>query len=289
MQKTTTLLSLALTALVSTSILAQVEGPTKHDAKALTKSFGDKSYSPYVGRNFPTKPLWGDTHLHTAASLDAFAWGDKLGAEDAYRFARGEEVRDSGGMRVRLSRPLDWLVIADHAEFSGIAVELSNGNPKLLVDETTRRWSKMMNENTEQAIQATIEIVTAMGKNEAPAIFFDKGMARSLWQRHLELTDKYNEPGKFTAFNGYEWSSMPNGNNLHRVVVFKDNADKVGRIIPFSANDSVDPEDTNQADRKVVRGGSWADEPVWLRAAYRSAREPVAKDERIGFRCIQYP
>ena len=185
----------------------------------------------------------GDTHLHTSASLDAFAWGDKLDAEEAYRFARGEEVRDSGGMRVRLSRPLDWIVIADHAEFAGIAVELSKGNPKLLVNETTKRWNRLMNEGTKQAIQATIEIVTAMGKNEVPKIFFDQGMAKSLWQKHLDLTEKYNEPGKFTALCGYEWSSMPNGDNMHRVVVFKDGADKVGRIIPFSANDSVDPED----------------------------------------------
>jgi len=125
------------------------------DEKDIEKGVEKKSYSPYVGRNFPTKPLWGDTHLHPAASLDAYAWGDKLDAEEAYRFARGEEVRSSSGERVRLSRPLDWLVIADHSEFSGIAVELSKGNPMLLVDEIARRWNKIMNEGTEQAMQAT--------------------------------------------------------------------------------------------------------------------------------------
>jgi hypothetical protein len=72
-------------------------------------------YSPYAGRNFPTRVLWGDTHLHTANSLDAAAFGNTLGPEPAYRFARGEEVVSSSGQPVRLSRPLDFLVVADHA------------------------------------------------------------------------------------------------------------------------------------------------------------------------------
>lgn len=202
-----------------------------------------KSYSPYAGRNFPTRPLWGDTHLHTSASLDAYAWGGRLDAEEAYRFARGEEVRATDGMRVRLSRPLDWLVVADHSEFSGIAVELTKGNPKLMVDEQSRRWSDMMNGDNASATQAALELITAMGVGKVPDVYFDKDLAKSLWQEHLEVTEQYNDPGEFTAFMGYEWSSTPNGDNLHRVVIFKDGADKVGSTIPFSSNDSVDPED----------------------------------------------
>ena len=76
-------------------------------------------YSPYAGRNYPTRVLWGDTHLHTANSLDAAAFGNTLGPEPAYRFARGEEVVSSSGQPVRLSRPLDFLVVADHAEGLG--------------------------------------------------------------------------------------------------------------------------------------------------------------------------
>ncbi len=218
----------------------------------------EKSYSPYAGRNFPTKPLWGDTHLHTDASLDAFAAGARLGAAEAYRFARGEEVRMVSGMRVRLSRPLDWLVIADHSEFSGLAVELANGNPTLMVDERNRRWSQLINEGGDAAWQAAIEIVDALGEGNLPPSHLDPQLARSVWLKHIELTDEVNDPGTFTAFNGYEWSSMPDGDNMHRVVIFKDSADKTGRIRPFSSMDSEDPEDlwNFMADYEQNTGGS---------------------------------
>jgi len=202
-----------------------------------------ESYSPYVGRNFPTRPLWGDTHLHTSASLDAYAWGGRLDAEAAYRFARGEEVRATDGMRVRLSRPLDWLVIADHSEFMGVAVALTEGDPRLMVDAKSRRWNEMMNGDNASATQAAVEMITDMGRGQIPDVYFDRDLAKSIWQSHLEITERYNDPGEFTAFMGYEWSAMPSGNNMHRVVIFKDGAEKVGRTVPFSSNDSVDPED----------------------------------------------
>ena len=236
----------AMAALVMPCVLSAAEkqdGTHNLVTEETAKHPDQKSYSPYVGRNFPTMPLWGDTHLHTDASLDAFGAGARLGAEEAYHFARGEEVRTSSGMQVRLSRPLDWLVIADHAEFSGVMVEISKGNPKLMVDERVRRWSKLLNEGSDNAWQAIIELVTALGENDVPPVLLDKDLAKSLWQKHLDVVEEYNEPGKFTAFGGYEWSSMPKGDNLHRVVIFKDGKDKTSRILPFSANDSVDPED----------------------------------------------
>ena len=101
-------------------------------------------YSPYAGRNYPVRVLWGDTHLHTANSLDAAAFGNTLGPEEAYRFARGEEVLSATGQRVKLSRPLDFLVVADHAEGLGATVELKNGNPLLMADPTLKRWHDMM-------------------------------------------------------------------------------------------------------------------------------------------------
>ncbi len=222
---------------------AQQDGTHSLVTKQDAKSFETPSYSPYVGRNFPTKPLWGDTHLHTAASLDAFGMGNRLGAEEAYRFALGEEVRSTSGQRVRLSRPLDWLVIADHSEMSGTMIEMYKGNPRMLVDDQTRSWNKMLNEGPEQSLQAVMEMITAYGKGMLPQALFDKDLAQSTWQKHLDIVEKYNKPRKFTAFAGYEWSSMPGGDNMHRVVIFKDGADKVGRIIPFSSNDSEDPED----------------------------------------------
>ncbi len=117
------------------------------------------SYSPYAGRNYPTRVLWGDTHLHTANSLDAAAFGNSLGPEPAYRFARGEEVVSSSGQAVRLSRPLDFLVVADHAEGLGSVLELKKGNPNLMSDPALRRWHDLMTAGSDSAVQAVIEMV----------------------------------------------------------------------------------------------------------------------------------
>src|SRR5688500_10704690 len=89
-------------------------------AFASTAVAADGSYSPYVGRDYPSTVYWGDTHLHTSRSVDAYTYGDSLGPTDAYRLARGKEVTASNGMRVRLRKPLDFLVIADHAECIGM-------------------------------------------------------------------------------------------------------------------------------------------------------------------------
>ncbi len=94
---------------------------TTEDAESLFKAPG---YSPYAGRNFPTQVYWGDTHLHTNLSLDARAFGVTLGPEEAYRFARGEEVTSTHGERLQLSRPLDWLVVADHSDGIGAMNEI---------------------------------------------------------------------------------------------------------------------------------------------------------------------
>ena len=237
-------LGIFLTVLTLPSVaLAQQEGPHNLVTKDDAKNFEQPSYSPYVGRNFPRKPLFGDTHLHTASSLDAFGMGNKLSDEEAYRFARGETVRSASGMRVRLSCPLDFLVVADHSEMFGTPVELYNGNPKMLTGPQTRRWNKLLNAGGDQALQAIMEVVSGVGDGSLPAVMNDRSIIQSAWRKHLAVTDRYNEPGRFTAFCGYEWSAMPGGDNMHRVVIFKDGAGKVGRIVPFSANDSNDPED----------------------------------------------
>ena len=102
-------------------------------AETLKGAFpAQKSYSPYAGRNYPARVLWGDTHLHTGYSMDAGAFGARLGPEDAYRFARGEEVTASTGPRVRLSRPLDFLVVADHSDNMGFFPKLFAGDPAML-------------------------------------------------------------------------------------------------------------------------------------------------------------
>ena len=142
-------------------------------------------YSPYAGRNFPTRVLWGDTHLHTANSLDAAAFGNTLGPEPAYRFARGEEVVSSSGQPAQVSRPLDFLVVADHAEALGSTEELKKGNPSLMADPTLRRWHDLMAAGGESAVKAAIEIIRSVGTGTTPKAMLSTQLARlSLAELH---------------------------------------------------------------------------------------------------------
>src|SRR4051812_44596199 len=193
-------------------------------------------YSPYAGRNFPTRPYFGDTHLHTSYSMDAGAFGARLGPKDAYRFAKGEEVMASSGQRAKLSRPLDFLVVADHSDGLGFFPLLISGDPKTLSFPQARKWYDMIQAG--KGGEAALELYFAMGKGQ-----IEKGLLpvpgtpafRSAWARTIEAADKANEPGRFTAFNGFEWTSGTGGNNLHRVVIFRDDARRAGMVEPFTA------------------------------------------------------
>ena len=113
-----------------------------------------KHYSPYAGRNFPDKVFWGDTHLHTGMSMDAGAFGARLKPNDAYRFARGEELTSSTGLKVRLDRPLDFLVVADHSDNMGFFPRLYAGNPEMLADPTGKKWYEMVQAGGQQGVAA---------------------------------------------------------------------------------------------------------------------------------------
>ena len=219
------------------------EDPTDHDKEQVSKSFNKTSYSPYAGRNFPTNVYFGDTHLHTSLSGDAFGFGNKVDDEDALRFARGEEITSAGGIRVKLSRPLDFLVVADHAVGYGTMVEVYNGNPMLMADPQLKLWSEMMNEGGEIAFKAVMEMIQSVANKTIPPALLDPKLFRSVWEKHTAVADLYNDPGKFTSFQGYEWTSHPGGNNQHRVIIFRGAADKVNQIIPFASYNSENPED----------------------------------------------
>lgn len=217
--------------------------PGKHDEESISKGFEKRSYSPYAGRNFATQVYFGDTHLHTAASGDAFGFGNKLSDEDAFKFASGKEITSAGGYAVKLSRPLDFLVVSDHAEAFGSMIEVFYGNPALMGNETVKRWNGMLNEGGEASFKAVMEMIQSVSDKSIPPELLDKKLFRSVWEKHCDIADQYNEPGKFTAFQGYEWTSHPGGNNLHRVVIFRDAGDKVKQVFPFSAFDSENPEE----------------------------------------------
>jgi hypothetical protein len=221
------------------------------DATSVAKPFkSTQTYSPAAGWNYPSRVYWGDTHLHTSASMDAGAFGNRLGFEDAYRFARGEELTSSTGQRVKLSRPLDFLAIADHSDNMGFFPDLFAGKPDILANPTGKRWYEMVQKGGAHGVEAALEIIDAFSRGTFPeALIYLPGSApyRSTWQQIIGAAEKYNDPGRFTTIIGYEWTSqVPPGNNLHRVVLYRDGGDKAIQTEPFTTyppTGSTTPED----------------------------------------------
>ena len=201
----------------------------------------EKVYSPFAGRNYPDQVLFGDMHFHTDLSFDAGLIGTRLGVDEGFRFARGEEVLSNTGQPVQLVRGLDYLVITDHAEFMGLASMIRESNPLLLSSEWGRWIHERFNAGPEGRMEAFLDVAMRGISGENP-IDSDEGV-RSIWREFVEKAEDYNEPGHFTAMTGFEWSSTPKGNNLHRVTIFRDGAEKTSSIVPFGMFDSPDPED----------------------------------------------
>ena len=230
--KTNTFLALALALSVASSVFAQ-ELQVSEENYAAPK----KEYSPYVDDNFPTNVYFGDTHLHTSWSTDAGMAGATVGPDEAYRVSRGETITAFSGWKVKLIRPLDFIVISDHAENLGLADFIRRSDPILLANETGKRWHDM--NKAGNGYDAFLEWL----RSDKLDLIQEPRMMQSVWAKVVENADKYYEPGVFTTFHGFEWTSMPDGNNLHRVVIFRDGGDKTSQILPYSMYDSVDPED----------------------------------------------
>ncbi len=194
-------------------------------------------YSPYAARNYPTQVFWGDTHLHTTLSFDAGAFGNRLGPRAAYRFARGEEVTATTGVRARLSRPLDFLVVADHSDNMGFFPTLLSGDAGYLADPKGRRWFDMVKAGGSTAVKGALEIIGSFSDGSFPpalASLPGSPSFESAWQTIIDAAEEANSPNRFTAFIGYEWTSNTNGNNLHRVVIYRDGADKARLSEPYT-------------------------------------------------------
>jgi len=199
----------------------------------------EQLYSPFVNQGFPQRVFWGDTHVHTSYSWDAGLVGNTLDPDMAYRFAKGEQITASTGQPVKLVRALDWLLVADHAESLGAASLLARADPAILQSDLGRRVYEMYQAgDIYGAFQAwgLEAIVSGVDPLDDPAI------ARRMWEEVVDFAEDHNDPGQFTAFIGYEWSSSPGGNNLHRVVLTRDGGDAGKRLLPFSSYDSSDPE-----------------------------------------------
>jgi hypothetical protein len=201
----------------------------------------EKVYSPYAGRAYADEVFFGDMHFHTDLSFDAGLIGTTLDAHDGFRLARGEKVISNTGQAVQLIRPLDFLAITDHAEMIGLAPAIRESSPILLAEPWGRWIHERFNAGQEGRMEAVRDVVDRGTSGQNP--FSSAELTRSIWGEFIEIADQYNEPGRFTAMIGFEWTSTPGGDNLHRVVVFRDDADKASQTTPFSLFDSQDPED----------------------------------------------
>ena len=195
---------------------------------------------------YPARPLWGDTHVHTSRSYDAFAYGTMLTTDDAIRFARGEAVTLTNGFEARLSRPLDFLAVADHAEGFGLMEAVEAGAEALVVDPQVAAWSATMQEGRAGRVEAGSAIVDTYTYGTTPGVLADPALVTPLiadsWQDHVQRMDAAYAPGAFTTLHGYEFTPTPDGDNLHRVVLFRDGGERVGRALPFPSVVSEDPE-----------------------------------------------
>lgn len=229
--------ALALVLAASLSGALAADPPVKAKPPA---TLDHRPYSKPTDTRYPQRVLFGDCHLHTDNSFDAGLFGTRLGPEDAFRFARGEAVVSTTGVPVKLRRPYDFLVVTDHSDYMGLPLALRDGSPELLANPKGKLWYDKFHMGGEAGLGLFTDILKDQ-KAKGSTMHLPE-MARSAWQRSVAAAEKYNEPGRFTAFIGYEWSSTPGGDNLHRNVIFRDNADKALQVLPLPTFDNPDPE-----------------------------------------------
>jgi len=205
----------------------------------LSAEYTGKVYSPYARRDYPERPLWGDSHLHTMLSMDAGLFGNRLPPREAYRFARGEEVVSTTGQAVRLSRPLDWLVVADHSDGMGFFTDLAAGKPELMGYDQAAKWSAGLRQGGDASVQAALDLIATFSQGKVDPemmAMYSPGskLYANLWEKVVNEAESFNEPGNFTALIGFEWTSLINGNNMHRVVIMRDGADRAKQVVAYT-------------------------------------------------------
>jgi hypothetical protein len=228
----------AVAALVVPSYAQDARVPEDQEGM-LSEKYKGKSYSPYAQRDFPNELLWGDSHLHTGLSFDAGTAGCIRLPEDAYRFAKGEEVVSSFGIPVRLSRPLDWLAVTDHTDNMGFVLDMMAGKPNILAHPQGKDWyDRLKKADKTEKPKIAYEIIKALmvTKTFPQEIYYgsDSPGYGSTWERIIRAAEAHNDPGTFSAMIGYEWTSTEGGNNLHRNVLYRDSAKKASQLLPYT-------------------------------------------------------
>ncbi|MCB1697653.1 MAG: DUF3604 domain-containing protein [Pseudomonadales bacterium] len=214
--------------------------PTASYAAAAGQQAPDSNarpYSPYADIAYPTDVYFGDTHVHTALSGDAGGAGTTLMPDDAYRFARGEQVTSNTGLPVKLERPYDFYMITDHSDAMGMITDLIAGAPNIMADPTGREMHEAFRQGGKVAMQATQRLISQFAQGTlSPALNYQPGnpaYAR-VWGELIQAAEDFNNPHHFTTFIAYEWTSLVKGNNLHRNVIFRDGPERASQVVPYT-------------------------------------------------------
>ena len=214
--------------------------PTASYAAAAGQQAPDSNarpYSPYADIAYPTDVYFGDTHVHTALSGDAGGAGTTLMPDDAYRFARGEQVISNTGLPVKLERPYDFYMITDHSDAMGMITDLIAGAPNIMADPTGREMHEAFRQGGKVAMQATQRLISQFAQGTlSPALNYQPGnpaYAR-VWGELIQAAEDFNNPHHFTTFIAYEWTSLVKGNNLHRNVIFRDGPERASQVVPYT-------------------------------------------------------
>lgn len=210
---------------------ADISNPTKPSDTSVQQTPAAAAAS----KELPGAVYWGDTHVHTSYSFDAGGFGNTLGPDEAYRFARGERVTASMGQEAQLVKPLDFLMVADHSDNMGMVADLFAGKESILADPAGKQFYDDLQAG--KNAEVGVALITQFSQGTLPeAMTYDPESQayRDVWDRLIASAEKYNEPGKFTALIGYEWTSQVDGNNLHRVVIYRDGGDIGGQMVPYT-------------------------------------------------------
>lgn len=219
------------------------------NALASQTTEADKQYSPHANNTQPNNVYWGDSHLHTGLSLDAGLFGNTVSIDDAYRLARGEQINSAKGIPVKLARPLDWLIVTDHSDLMGIATDIQKGTDNILAIPKAKEWHEGFKKGGKAAGEAAFDLIGNFSQMTLPKQLvkeYSPGSAvfNRIWKTIVNAAEAHNEPGLFTAFIGFEWTSVPKGFNLHRNVILRDNADSALKVEPLTTQPplgSTDP------------------------------------------------
>ncbi len=193
---------------------------------------------------YPERAYFGDTHVHTGWSGDAGLDGAITTPEDAFRLASGEEVTSNTGQKVKLRRPLDWMVITDHSDGMGTINEIRAGNPEMISDPFMKSMYEAMKAGDEaEQKRLTLELIDRQSNGKLPKQILDPKWMISAWEKTTATADKYDAPGRFTAMIGYEWTvNAGGGNNLHRNIIYRDGAALAKQVLPLTTFVTQDPE-----------------------------------------------